>query len=393
MMKALVWHGTHDVRVERVPDPRIEDPRNLILRVTSTAICGSDLHLYDGYLGPFMKAGQILGHEAMGEVVEVGSAVTRFRIGDRMVVPFTICCGSCFFCRRTLYSCCDATNRKPELAREVLGQAPAGLYGWSQLTGGYPGGQAEYLQVWNADVGPVKIPDGIPDERVLFLSDAFPTGWMAAENTDLDPGDTVAVWGCGAVGQFTVRSLYLQGAGRVIAIDEVPERLRMAALGGAETLDFSKVKVYEQLMEMTGGRGPDRVVDAVGCEAAGHGAVDALIDRAKSAVFAATDRAHALREAIVCCRKGGTVSVPGVYVGFPDKLPLGALMNKGLTLKTGQTHVPRYGEALLQRILDEQIDPSFVVTHRVPLASGPKMYELFRAKRDGAIKVVLKPWD
>jgi threonine dehydrogenase-like Zn-dependent dehydrogenase len=391
-MKAIVWHGTKDVRVDDVPDPRIEDPKNLIIRVTSTAICGSDLHLYDGYLAPFMKRGQVLGHEAMGEVVEVGSEVTRFRVGDRIVVPFTICCGTCFFCEKTLFSCCDVTNRKAEIAREAMGQAPAGLYGYSELTGGYDGGQAQYLQVWNADVGPVKIPDGIPDERVLFLSDAFPTGWMAAENTDLEPGDTVAVWGCGPVGLFTIRSLALMGAGQIVAIDEVPERLEMARGCGAETLDFSKGGVYDRLMEMTRGRGPDRVVDAVGCEAAGHGAMDAVLDKAKAAVFATTDRAHALREAIMCCRKGGTVSVPGVYVGFPDKLPFGALMNKGLTVKTGQTHMPRYTETLLQRIVNGDIDPSFVVTHEVPLEDGPKMYQTFRDKKDGAIKVVLKPW-
>jgi threonine dehydrogenase-like Zn-dependent dehydrogenase len=260
------------------------------------------------------------------------------------------------------------------------------------MTGGFDGGQAQFMQVWNADVGPVKVPDGIPDERVLFLSDAFPSGWMAAENTDLEPGDTVAVWGCGAVGQFTIRSLYLLGAGRVIAIDEVPERLAMARAGGAETLDFSEGHVYDRLMDMTNGRGPDRVVDAVGCEASGHGAFDAALDKAKAAVFLTTDRAHALREAIMCCRKGGTVSVPGVYVGFPDKIPFGAVMNKGLTIKTGQTHMPRYTEPLLRRVLDGEIDPSFIVTHTVPLEKGPDMYKTFRDKEDNAIKVVLKPW-
>lgn len=392
-MKAIVWHGTKDVRVDTVPDPRLEDPRNVIIKVTSTAICGSDLHLFDGYLAPFMKYGQILGHEPMGEVVEVGRNVTKFKEGDKLVVPFTITCGSCFFCEKALFSCCDTTNRRAELARKALGHAPAGLYGYSELTGGYHGGQAQYMQVWNADVGPVKVPDGIPDEQVLFLSDAFPTGWMAAENADLEPGDTVAVWGCGPVGQFVIRSLWMMGAGRVIAIDEVPERLAMAREGKAETIDFSQVDVYDCLMEMTKGRGPDRVVDAVGCEAAGHGAVDAMLDAAKSAVFLTTDRAHALRQAIMCCRKGGTVSVPGVYVGFPDKFPMGALMNKGLTLKTGQTHMPRYTESLLQRILAGEIDPSFVVTHRAPLDEGPQLYKKFRNHRDGAIKVVLKPWE
>jgi len=391
-MRALVYHGLRDVRVDTVPDPTLEHPNNLILKVTSTAICGSDLHLYDGFLAPFMKEGQVLGHEPMGEVVEVGSAVAKFKVGDRIVVPFTITCGECFFCKKELYSCCDTTNRKPELGQKMMGHAPAGLYGYSELTGGYDGGQAQYLQVWNADVGPVKVPDGIPDEQVLFLSDVFPTGWMAAENTDLEPGDTVAVWGCGPVGQFTIRSLWMLGAGRVIAIDEVPERLAMAQAGNAETINFKEEDVYDRLMEMTGGRGPDRVVDAVGCEAAGHGAFDAVLDKVKAAAFLTTDRAHALREAIMCCRKGGTVSIPGVYVGFPDKLPLGAAMNKGLTFKMGQTHMPRYTEPLLQRVLSGEIDPSFVVTHQEPLEKAPEMYKTFRDKEDAAIKVVLKPW-
>ncbi|HYE95980.1 MAG TPA: zinc-dependent alcohol dehydrogenase [Rubricoccaceae bacterium] len=391
-MRALVYHGLRDVRVDTVPDPTLEHPNNLILKVTSTAICGSDLHLYDGFLAPFMKEGQVLGHEPMGEVVEVGSAVAKFKVGDRIVVPFTITCGECFFCKKELYSCCDTTNRKPELGQKMMGHAPAGLYGYSELTGGYDGGQAQYLQVWNADVGPVKVPDGIPDEQVLFLSDVFPTGWMAAENTDLEPGDTVAVWGCGPVGQFTIRSLWMLGAGRVIAIDEVPERLAMAQAGNAETINFKEEDAYDRLMEMTGGRGPDRVVDAVGCEAAGHGAFDAVLDKVKAAAFLTTDRAHALREAIMCCRKGGTVSIPGVYVGFPDKLPLGAAMNKGLTFKMGQTHMPRYTEPLLQRVLSGEIDPSFVVTHQEPLEKAPEMYKTFRDKEDAAIKVVLKPW-
>ena len=330
---------------------------------------------------------------SMGEVVEVGSAVTKFKVGDRIVVPFTICCGTCFFCEKTLYSCCDNTNRNAELARKAMGQAPAGLYGYSNLTGGYQGGQAQYLQVWNADVGPVKVPDGLADEQVLFLSDVFPTGWMAAENTDLEPGDTVAVWGCGPVGQFTIRSLWMMGAGRVIAIDQVPERLAMAAAAKAETINFGEEDVYDRLMEMTGGRGPDRVVDAVGMEASGHGAIDAVVDKVKKAAFLTTDRAHALREAIMCCRKGGTVSVPGVYAGFPDKMPFGAFMNKGLTMKAGQTHMPRYTEPLLQRIVDGEIDLSFLITHRAPLEQAPAMYDAFRKKEDGCIKVVLKPWD
>ncbi|HEX6985679.1 MAG TPA: zinc-dependent alcohol dehydrogenase [Planctomycetaceae bacterium] len=391
-MKAVCWHAAGDVRVETVPDPKIEDPRDLVIKVTSTAICGSDLHIYDGFLGPFMQKGDVLGHEPMGEVVEVGGEVTKFEVGDRIVVPFTITCGHCFFCRKGLYSCCDNTNRNAELARTAMGHAPAGLYGYSHLTGGYAGGQAQYLLVKHADVGPIKVPPEVRDEQVLFLSDVFPTGWMAAENTDLEPGDTVAVWGCGPVGQFTIRSLKILGAGRVIAIDKVPERLRMAEEGGAETIDFSKVGVYDRLMELTDGRGPDRVVDAVGAEAAGHGAIDALLDKAKAALFLTTDRAHALREAIMCCRKGGTVSVPGVYLGFPDKFPMGAFMNKSLTMKTGQTHMPRYMEPLLGRIANGEIDPSFVVTHEVPIDDAPAMYRTFRDKKDGCVKVVLKPW-
>jgi threonine dehydrogenase-like Zn-dependent dehydrogenase len=393
-MKALCYHGMNDLRVDNVPDPTIEDPRNMIIKVTSTAICGSDLHIFDGFMAPFMEAGDILGHEPMGEVVEVGSAVTKFKVGDRVVVPFTMCCGECFYCRKSLYSCCDTTNRMPEVAEKVLGNPPAGLYGYSKLTGEYPGGQAQYLQVRWADVGPVKVPDGLTDEQALFVSDVFPTGWMAAENTELEPGDTVAVWGCGPVGQFTIRSLYMQGAERVIAIDQVPERLQMARDGGADTIDFNEVDdVCEAIKTMTNGRGPDRVVDAVGCEAAGHGSIDAVLDQVKSAVFLTTDRAHALRAAIMCCRKGGTVSVPGVYVGFPDKFPMGVVMNKGLTIRTGQTHMPRYTEQLMQMVADGRIDPSFVVTHRAPLDMAPEMYRTFRDKEDGCIKVVLKPWE
>ncbi len=391
-MRALVYHGMRDVRVDTVPDPTIEHENNLIIKVTSTAICGSDLHMFDGFLAPFMDSGMVLGHEPMGEVVEVGRGVSKFKVGDRIVVPFTICCGHCFFCEKELYSCCDNSNREPEVAQKVMGHAPAGLYGYSHLTGAYQGGQAEYLQVWNADVGPIKVPDGLADEHVLFLSDVFPTGWMAAENTDLEPGDTVAVWGCGPVGQFTIRSLYLMGAGRVIAIDQVPERLAMAAAGGAETINFAEVdSVYDVLQEMTGGRGPDRVVDAVGMEAAGHGGIDAVLDKAKAALFLTTDRAHALREAIYCCRKGGTVSVPGVYAAVPDKFPMGLVMNKGLTIKTGQTHMPRYMEPLLQRVVDGEIDPSFLTTHVRSLEDAPEMYKTFRDKEDGCIKVVLKP--
>jgi len=301
-------------------------------------------------------------------------------------------CGNCFFCKKTFYSCCDVSNRNAEMARKLMGHAPAGLFGYSHLTGGYPGGQAEYLRVPFADVGPIKVPDGLPDDKVLFLSDIFPTGYMAAENCDIEPGDTVAVWGCGPVGQFAIRSAWMLKAGRVIAIDRVPERLRMAQeKGKAETIDCEKDDVYDKLQEMTKGRGPDRCIDAVGCEAHATGAIDAVMDKVKSSVRLTTDRAHVLREAIICCRKAGTISVPGVYVGFPDKIPFGAFMNKGLTMKTGQTHMQRYMKPLLEKIVKGEIDPSFVITHQVKLEDGPKMYKTFRDKKDGCIKVVLKP--
>jgi threonine dehydrogenase-like Zn-dependent dehydrogenase len=389
-MKALTWHGKSDVRCETVPDPKIEDPKDVIIKVTSTCICGSDLHLYDMYL-PAMKPGDILGHEPMGEVVEVGRDVRKFKKGDRIVIPFDIACGECWFCQRQLYSCCDNTNPNAEAARQMMGQSPAGLYGYSHLTGGYAGGQAEYLRVVRADANAIKIPDGLPDEKVVFLSDIFPTGYMAAEQAQIEPGDTVAVWGCGPVGQFTIRSAWLFGAGRVIAIDRVPERLEMARQGKAEVINFEKETVYDRLMEMTKGRGPDRVIDAVGCEAHHAGAIDAMYDKAKTLTGMGTDRAHALREAIMCCRKAGTVSVPGVYVGFPDKFPMGAFMNKGLTMKTGQTHTQRYTDPLLEKIQKGEIDPSFVITHKLKLEDGPGAYRVFRDKKDGCIKVVLKP--
>lgn len=389
-MKALCWHGKGDVRVDNVPDPKIQDPRDVIIKITSTAICGSDLHLFDGYM-PTMESGDILGHEPMGVVVEVGSAVTRLKMGDRVVVPFVIACGSCFFCSRTEFSLCDTTNPNAEIARKAMGQSPAGLFGFSHMLGGFAGGQAEYLRVPHADVGPIKIESALPDEQVLFLSDIFPTGYMAAENCGIESGDTVAVWGCGPVGQFAIRSAWLLGAARVVAIDCVPERLRMAAAGKAETIDFSETDVYERLMEMTAGRGPDRCIDAVGCEAHGMGSFDAVMDKVKAALRLTTDRAHALREAIMCCRKGGTVSVPGAYVGMIDKLPFGAAMNKGLTFRMGQTHVQRYLQPLLGLIERGAIDPSFVITHRVPLVEAPAAYETFRDKKDGCIKVVLRP--
>lgn len=390
-MRALCWHGKYDVRVDNVPDPVIEEPTDAIIKITSTAICGSDLHLYDGYQKT-MEAGDILGHEPMGIVVEVGSAVTKLKKGDRVVVPFVIACGSCFFCNKTLFSCCDTTNPNAEVARKAMGHSPAGLFGFSHMLGGYPGGQAEYLRVPHADVGPIKIESDLEDEQVLFLSDIFPTGYMAAENAEIEPGDTVAVWGCGPVAQMCIQSCWMLGAGRVIAIDRVPERLRMAEVQGkAETINFDEEDVYDRLMAMTGGRGPDRCIDAVGAEAHETGGVDAIIDKVKASVMLATDRAHALRQAIFACRKGGTLSVPGVYVGLIDKMPFGAAMNKGLTIKSGQTHVQRYTHMLLDKIEAGEIDPSFVITHRLPLEEGPNAYKTFRDKEDGCIKVVLKP--
>jgi threonine dehydrogenase-like Zn-dependent dehydrogenase len=390
-MRALCWHGTSDVRVDTVPDPVIADPGDVIIRVTSTAICGSDLHLYDGFMAT-MQEGDVLGHEPMGVVEEVGKGVTRLKKGDRIVVPFTICCGSCWFCQRQLYSLCDNSNPNAEMARKAMGQSPAGLFGYSHMLGGFAGGQAQYLRVPFADVAPIKIESDLPDEKVLFLSDIFPTGYMAAENAEIEPGDTVAVWGCGPVGQFTIQSAWMFKAGRVIAIDRVPERLRMAERHGkAETINFTETSVYDRLMEMTRGRGPDRCIDAVGAEAHAAGSLGAVYDKVKSAIMMETERPHVLREAIMCCRKGGTLSIPGVYIGFSDKVPMGALMNKALTVKTGQTHVPRYHHQLLKRIEAGEIDPSFVVTHRPPLEEAPAMYKKFRDKQDGCIKVVLKP--
>jgi threonine dehydrogenase-like Zn-dependent dehydrogenase len=389
-MKAIVWHGKGDVRCDTVPDPKIQEPTDVLIKVTSTCICGSDLHLYDHYM-PTMESGDILGHEPMGEVVEVGSQVTKFKKGDRIVVPFDIACGECWFCKKELYSCCDTTNPNAKLAEEAMGHAPAGLYGYSHLTGGYAGGQAQFLRVVKAEANALKIPDGMPDEQVVFLSDIFPTGYMAAENAQIEKGDTVAVWGCGPVGQFCIRSAWMLGAGRVIAIDRVPERLKMAQDGRAETINFDEVTVYDRLQEMTKGRGPDRCIDAVGCEAHHTGAIDAVMDKVKTLVGLGTDRAHALREAIMCCRKAGTISVPGVYVGFPDKIPFGAFMNKGLTMKTGQTHTQKYMKLLLEKIQAREIDPSFVITHKLKLEDGPAAYKTFRDKQDGCIKVVLKP--
>ncbi len=391
-MKALCWHGTGDVRIDSVPDPQIRESRDAIVKVTATAICGSDLHLYGGLM-PTMESGDVLGHEFMGEVVEVGpGAASTLKPGDRVVVPFTISCGSCFFCQKGLFSLCDTSNPNAEMARKAMGHSPAGLFGYSHMLGGFAGGQAEYVRVPFADVGPVKIPSGLRDEQVLFLSDIFPTGYMGAEHCDMERGETIAVWGCGPVGQFAIQSAWMLGAGRVIAIDRLPERLRMAEEDGrAETINFETADVYDRLMEMTKGRGPDRCIDAVGTEAHGGGSLDALVDKAKTAIFLGTDRPHVLREAIMCCRKGGTISVPGVYLGFLDKIPFGAAMNKGLTMKMGQTHMHRYMRPLLERIEKGEIDPSFIITHRMKLSDAPYGYKTFRDKTDGCIKVVMTP--
>jgi threonine dehydrogenase-like Zn-dependent dehydrogenase len=389
-MKAVCWYGTGDVRVETVPEPTILNPRDAIIKVTLSAICGSDVHLYDGCI-PTMRAGDILGHECMGEVVEVGSAVQNLRPGDRVVVPFAIACGQCFFCQRELWSLCDNSNPNAWMAEKVYGYSGSGLFGYSHMYGGYAGGQAEYIRVPFADVGPVKIPAGLRDEQVLFLSDIFPTGYMAAENCNIQRGDTVAVWGCGPVGQFAIRSAYMLGADHVIAIDRIPERLEMArAQHQATVLDYQEVDVSEALQDLTGGRGPDACIDAVGMEAHGT-SIDALYDRAKMAMFLATDRLHALRQALQACRKGGTVSIPGVYGGLLDKVPMGAAFAKGLTLKMGQTHVHKYIRPLLTRIEQGEVDPAFVITHRLRLEEAPYGYEIFRDKKDNCIKIVLRP--
>ena len=388
-MKAVCWEGTNDIRVERVPDPTILNPRDAIVRITSTAICGSDLHLMDGFI-PTMRKGDILGHEFMGEVVETGRGVTNLRKGDRVIVPFPIACGSCFFCDQKLFSLCDNSNPNAWMQEKMYGYTTAALFGYSHMMGGYAGGQAESARVPFADVGPFKVPDHLSDEQVLFMTDIFPTGYMAAENCGLTGGETVAVWGCGPVGQFAIRSAFLLGAKRVIAIDTVPERRQMAAAAGAELLDSMDPDVFYKMREMTGGIGPDACIDAVGMEA--HGAhIDYWYDKAKTAAMMATDRASSLRQAIHCCRKGGVLSIPGVYGGFVDKVPMGAAFNKGLTLKMGQTHVHKYLPKLLAHIEKGDIDPSFVITHEVPLDDAPEMYHTFRDKKDGCIKVVLKP--
>ncbi|MGQ4273259.1 zinc-dependent alcohol dehydrogenase [Terrihabitans sp. B22-R8] len=389
-MRALTYHGKQDIRCETVPDPIIEDGRDAIIKVSSCAICGSDLHLYDGFV-PGMQTGDIMGHEFMGEVVEVGKDNKKLKVGDRVVVPFTICCGQCPQCRRGNWSVCERTNRKKDLGDLAFGHTTAGLFGYSHLTGGYPGGQAEYVRVPYADVSPIVIPNGLTDEQVLFLGDIFATGWMAAINCDIEPTDWVGVWGAGPVGQFCVRSAFMLGAEKVFVVDNVSERLAMAKAAGAITINFDEESVLERINELTGGKGPEKCIDAVGLEAHATRSLDSVYDRIKQAVMLESDRPHVLREILYVCRPAGIVSIPGVYGGLADKIPLGALMNKGLTIRTGQTHVNRYSQDLLRRIEEGQIDPSFVITHTVGLEEGPGMYKTFRDKDDGCIKVVLKP--
>jgi threonine dehydrogenase-like Zn-dependent dehydrogenase len=389
-MRANCWNGVNDLRVETVPDPGIINPRDAIIQITSTAICGSDLHLYNGYI-PTMMAGDILGHEFMGEVVEVGPGVTNLEVGDRVVNPFPIACGGCFSCRSMEFSLCENSNPNAWMAEKLWGHSPAGLFGYSHMLGGYAGGQAEFARIPFADVGPIKVPEQLSDDQVLFLSDVFPTGYMAAENCNIQPGDTVAVWGCGPVGLFSIASAFILGAERVIAIDRFPERLRKARENcNAETLNYEEVNVLEALREMTGGRGPDACIDAVGLEAHGHGFF-ATYDKVKQAMRMSTDRPTALREAILACRNGGTLSLPGVYGGFLDKVPFGAIVNKALTVKTGQTHVQRYLRPLLELIEQGRIDPSFIISHHMSLEDAPEGFAMFRDKQDACTKIVLKP--
>ena len=393
-MKAVRWHGKHHVSVDTVPDPTIQEPTDAIIKITSTAICGSDLHLYDG-LVQTMEDGDILGHEFMGEVVEVGSEVKKLKIGDRVVVPFTISCGHCFFCERDLFGLCDESNPNGEITEDLYG-APAGaIYGYSHMYGGFAGGQAQYARVPYADVGPIKVPDNLTDEQVLFLSDIYPTGYQAAVNCSIKGGETVAIWGAGPVGQMAIRSAYLLGAERVISIDNIPERLLMAQEAGAETINFQnddERNLFAQLKDKTSGRGPDACVDAVGMEAHGTSPGE-LYDWVKMGLRLATDRPNVLRQAIQACRKGGVVSVPGVYAGLLDKIPYGAFFGKGLSMHAGQTHVQKFLPPLMETIAQGKIDPSFVITHRLTLDEAPDAYETFKHKKDGCIKVVLKPWE
>jgi threonine dehydrogenase-like Zn-dependent dehydrogenase len=381
--------GKRKVQVQEVPDPKILNSHDAIVRITSTAICGSDLHLYNGFI-PTMEHGDVLGHEFMGEVVEVGKNVKNVKVGDRVVVPFPIACGSCALCEAGLFSLCENSNPNAWIAEKLLGHSPAGVYGYSHMLGGFAGGQAEYARVPFADVGPLKIPEGLTDEQVLFLSDIFPTGYMGAEMCDIQRGDVIAVWGAGPVGQFAIASALLLGAERVIAIDRFNYRLRLAKerAGASDTINYEEMNVQDALLELTGGRGPDKCIDAVGMEAHGHGVTYAY-DRAKQALTLESDRPIALREAILACRNGGVVSVIGVYGGFVDKFPMGAIMNRSLTIRSGQCHVHRYMRPLLERIQNGEIDPSFVITHRLPLRQAPRGYEMFLNKEDNCEKVVL----
>ena len=391
-MKALVWHGKEDIRCDTVSDPEIEHPRDAIVKVTSCAICGSDLHLFHNLI-PAMLPGDIMGHEMMGEVVEVGSGVDgKLKKGDRIVVPFTIICGECDQCNRGNFSVCERSNRRKNLADKVFGHTTAGLFGYTHLTGGYPGGQAEYVRVPFADATHIKVPDGLTDEQVLFLGDIFPTGWQAAVQCDIEPTDTVAIWGCGPVGQMAIRSAVLLGAQQVVAIDRLPERLGMAEAGGAITINFDNESVIERLNELTEGKGPDKCIDCIGMES--HVTIskpDTVYDRMKQMMMMESDRPHVLREMIYVCRPAGVISIPGVYGGLVDKIPWGQAMNKGLTFRMGQTHVNRWTDDLLRRIEQGQIDPSFVITHTARLEDGPEMYKVFRDKQDGCVKVVLRP--
>jgi len=389
-MRALTWQGRHKVQVDTVPDPEIVNPRDAIIKVTSTAICGSDLHLYDGYI-PTMRAGDILGHENMGEVVEVGAKST-LSIGQRVVIPFTISCGQCFHCSKQQYSGCDNANpaTTSDMSETAFGYPMGAAFGYAHLTGGYAGGQAEYLRVPYSDIGPIVIPDGMEDDEVLFLSDILPTGWMAAENAGIEPGDTVAVWGCGPVGLFAIQSALKMGAWRVIAIDHYPRRLGLARQMGAEVLNYHDTDIREALSEMTGGIGPDACIDCVGMESHGMG-IDNLVDTVKAHTFLGTDRPAALRQAILSCRKGGRVSIPGVYGGMADKFPIGAFMEKGLTLKTGQTHVQKYSQLLLDLIQEGELDTTFMISHRASLEDGPAMYKHWHDEQNDYTKIVLKP--
>jgi threonine dehydrogenase-like Zn-dependent dehydrogenase len=388
-MKALIYHAKRDIRCESVPDPTIEHDRDAIIKMTSCAICGSDLHLYNGFV-PTMEKGDIMGHEFMGEVVEVGKANNKLKVGDRVVVPFTICCGECEQCRRQNWSACERTNRRKDLGDKFFGHAGAGMFGYSHITGGYAGGWAEYVRVPYADVSPIKIPNGLSDDQVLFLGDIFTTGWQAAVYCDIQPTDWVGVWGAGPVGQFCIKSAFMLGAEKVFVVDRVPERLALAEASGAIPINFDDEKVLDRINELTNGKGPDKCIDAVGLEASPTRSADSVYDRVKQAVMLESDRPHVLREIFYVCRPGGIVSIPGVYGGLVDKIPFGAVMNKGLTIRTGQTHVNRYSEDLLRRIAEGEIDPSFIITHRVPLEEGPAMFEPFMEKTDGCVKVVMK---